>query len=48
MKDGVLVSANTLVYGDFPVLENGSNPVNLVDGVTKIKPTDFFAHRDQT
>ena len=39
MKDGVLVSANTLISGDFPVLENGSNPVTFTDGVIKIEVT---------
>ena len=39
MKDGVLVSANTLISGDFPVLENGSNTVNFFEGVTKIEVT---------
>jgi len=39
MKDGVLVSANTLVTGEFPIIENGSNPVTFYEGVTKIEVT---------
>jgi predicted phage tail component-like protein len=39
MKDGVMVNASTLISGDFPILENGSNLVTFTGGVTKIEVT---------
>jgi len=39
LVDGEIQNANNMVSGEFPILENGSNSVSIIDGITKLEIT---------